>query len=116
MAVRFHLGDHEHTDIIAHSHNGFPVKSGEEFLEFIRAVLASGPGAPTPSPIVTFLGAHPATKAFVEAAKPIPTSYARQAYFAITAFKFTNSTGQSRFGRFRLRSGSGDRVPVLRAD
>ena len=107
MAVRFHLADHVHTDIIGHSHNGFPARTGEELLEFFRAVIASGPGAPTPPPIVAFLAAHPAAKAFVEAPKPIPTSYARQSYFAITAFKFTNAAGQSRFGRFRLRPEAG---------
>ncbi len=107
MAVRFHLGDHVHTDIIAHSHNGFPTRTGEEFLEFLRAAAASGPGAPNPPPIVAFLAAHPAAKAFVEAPKPIPTSYARQAYFAVTAFQFTNAAGQSRFGRFRLRPDAG---------
>src|SRR5262245_44843064 len=37
MAVRFHLDEHVHTDIIAHSINGFPTRTGEEFLEFIRA-------------------------------------------------------------------------------
>ena len=102
MAVRFHLGEHVHTDIIAHSHNGFPARTGEEFLGFLKAVLASGPTAPAPPPIVAFLAAHPAAKAFVEAPKPIPSSFARQAYFAITAFKFTNAGGQSRFGRFRI--------------
>jgi catalase len=107
MAVRFHLADHVHTDIVAHSHNGFPVHTGEEFLEFLRAAVASGPGAPNPPPIVAFLAAHPAARAFVEAPKPIPTSYARQAFFAITAFKFTNAAGQSRFGRFRLRPDAG---------
>ena len=107
VAIRFHLADHVHTDIIAHSVNRFPVRTGEEFLEFIRAAAASGPGAPTPPPIVAFLATHPAAKAFVEAAKPIPTSYARQAYFAITAFKFTNAAGQSRFGRFRIRPEAG---------
>jgi catalase len=107
MAVRFHLGEHVHTDIIAHSHNGFPVRTGEEFLELFRAVVASGPGAPDPPPIVAFLAAHPAAKAFVEAPKPIPTSYARQAYFAVTAFRFTNAAGQSRFGRFRMRPDAG---------
>jgi catalase len=107
VAIRFHLAEHVHTDIIAHSVNGFPVRTGEEFLEFIRAAAASGPGAPTPPPIIAFLATHPAAKAFVEAAKPIPTSYARQAYFAITAFKFTNAAGQSRFGRFRIRPEAG---------
>jgi catalase len=107
MAVRFHLADHVHTDVIAHSHNGFPVRTGEEFLEFLRAAAASGPGGPTPPPIAAFLAAHPAAKAFVEAPKPIPASYARQTYFAITAFKFTNAAGQGRFGRFRLRPEAG---------
>ena len=107
IAVRFHLAEHVHTDIIAHSHNGFPVRTGEEFLEFLRAAIASGPGAPAPPPIAAFLAAHPAAKAFVEAPKPIPSSYARQAFFAVTAFKFTNSAGESRFGRFRLRPEAG---------
>jgi catalase len=33
IAVRFHLADHVHTDIVAHSTNGFPVRTGEEFLQ-----------------------------------------------------------------------------------
>ncbi len=107
MAIRFHLAEHVHTDIIGHSHNGFPTRTGEEFLEFIQAAAASGPDSPTPPPIEAFLAAHPAAKAFVEAPKPIPTSYARQAYFAVTAFKFTNADGQHRFGRFRLRPEAG---------
>jgi catalase len=102
MATRFHLADHVHTDIIAHSFNGFPASNGEELLEFFQAAAASGPGAPAPPPIVAFLAAHPAAKAFVEAPKPIPVSFARQPYFAINAFMFTNTDGQSRFGRFRL--------------
>jgi catalase len=46
-----------HTDIIAHSVDGFPAGTGEEVLEFVRAAAASGPGAPTPS-IIAFLAAH----------------------------------------------------------
>jgi len=102
MAVRFHLAEHVHTDIVAHSHNGFPVRTGEEFLAFLRAVADSGPDAAHPQPIAAFLAAHPAAKAFVETPKPIPASFARQVYFAVTAFKFTNAGGVSRFGRFRL--------------
>ncbi len=102
MATRFHLAEHVHTDIIAHSFNGFPARTGEEVLEFFEAAAASGPGAPAPPPIVAFLAAHPAAKAFVEAPKPIPSSLARQPYFAVNAFQFTNAGGRSRFGRFRL--------------
>jgi catalase len=107
VAVRFHLADHVHTDIVAHSHNGFPVRTGEEFLAFLKAAAESGPGVPSPPPIAAFLAAYPAAKRFVEASKPIPTSYARQEYFAVTAFKFTNAEGQNKFGRFRLRPEAG---------
>ena len=84
IAVRFHLADHDHTDIVAHSTNGFPVHTGEEFLEFLRAVAAFGAGKP--EALGTFLAAHPNAKRFVETAKPIPTSFAREAFFAVTAF------------------------------
>jgi catalase len=33
MAIRFHLAEHVHTDIIGHSFDGFPVHTAEEFLE-----------------------------------------------------------------------------------
>jgi catalase len=102
IAVRFHLAEHVHTDIVGHSVNRFPTRTGEEFLEFLRAAAASGPGSPTPPPIMAFLSSHPAAKSFVEAPKPLPSSYLRQAYFAMTAFKFTDAQGQSRYGRFRL--------------
>ncbi|QDV39418.1 catalase family protein [Tautonia plasticadhaerens] len=54
MAVRFHLGEHVHTDIVAHSHNGFAVRTGEEFLESLAAVADSGPGGPNPPPLAAF--------------------------------------------------------------
>ena len=50
---------------------------------------------------------YPNAKRFVEAAKPIPTSFAREAFFAITAFQFTNAAGESRHGRFRIRPEAG---------
>ncbi|MDB5390990.1 MAG: Catalase-related peroxidase [Planctomycetaceae bacterium] len=110
MAIRFHLGEHVHTDIVAHSHNGFAARTGEEFLEFLKAVAASGPGSPTPPPIAAFLAAHPTAKAFAEAPKPIPKSFASQMYFAITAFQFTNAAGGSQFGRFQIRPDAGIEV------
>lgn len=105
MAIRFHLGEHAHTDIVAHSTNGFPVRTGEEFLDFIRAAAAFGAGKS--EALGSFLAAHPNAKRFVETPKPIPTSFAREAFFAITSFKFTNANGVSRHGRFRIRPGAG---------
>jgi len=105
IAIRFHLGEHDHTDIIAHSTNGFPVRTGEEFLEFIRAATAFAAGRP--EALGSFLAAHANAKRFVETPKPIPTSFAREAFFAVTSFKFTNADGVSRHGRFRVRPEAG---------
>jgi catalase len=105
IAVRFHLADHAHTDIVAHSTDGFPVRTGEEFLEFLRAAAAFGAGKP--KVLGAFLATHPNARRFVEAAKPIPTSFVREAFFAVTAFRFTNADGESRHGRFRIRPEAG---------
>jgi catalase len=103
LAIRFNLAEHVHTDIVSHSANGFPVHNGYEFLEFLKAVAASGPDVPSPKPIELFLGSHPAALKFVQAPKPFPTSLAREAFFAVTAYAFTNAAGETRFGRYRIR-------------
>ena len=102
LAVRFHLADRVHTDIIAHSTDGFPTRTGQEFLEFLRAAAASDPSKPSPSPIEVFLGTHPAALAFVQAPKPSPASFAAEAYFGVTAFRFINQPGVARHGRYRI--------------
>jgi len=105
IAIRFHLADHVHTDIVAHSTDGFPVRTGEEFVEFLRAAAAFGAGRP--EALGAFLATHPNAKRFVETPKPIPTSFAREAFFAVTSFKFTSAYGASRHGRFRIRPAAG---------
>ena len=113
IAIRFHLADHAHTDIVAHSTNGFPVRTGEEFLEFLRAAAAFGAGKP--EALGAFLATHPNAKRFVEAAKPIPTSFAREAFFAVTAFRFTNAEGVSRTRPIPHPARGGDGVSHGRA-
>jgi catalase len=102
MAIRFNLAAHVHTDIVAHSVDTFPSRTAEGFLEFLRAVIATRPTDPHPNAIEQFLGAHPAALAFVQAPKPIPSSFARESYFAVSAFAFTNAQGNRRFGRYRI--------------
>ncbi|HVT94804.1 MAG TPA: catalase family peroxidase [Bryobacteraceae bacterium] len=102
IAIRFHLAGDGHTDIVAHSVNGFPARTGEEFLEFLRAAHQSGPDAPKPSPIEVFLGAHPKALAFVQAPKPTPASFATASYFAVNAFRFVDEKGTARYGRFQI--------------
>jgi catalase len=101
-AIRFHLAEHVHTDIVSHSTDGFPVRTGQEFLEFLRAVAASDPSKPSPSPIEMFLGSHPKALAFVQTPKPSPSSYARESYFGVTAMGFFNKDGVRQYGRYRI--------------
>ncbi len=108
IAVRFHLAEHIHTDIIAHSTDGFPVRTAEEFLVFLRALQTSGPTAPKPTPIESFLATHPRALQFVQTPKPIPASFARESYYGVNAFKFTNREGASRIGRYRIRPEAGN--------
>ena len=104
MAVRFHLGERVHTDIVSHSADGFPTRTGQEFLEFLRALAASSDGAKgsAPTPIEEYLGAHPKALAFVQMPKPTPVSFAREAYFGVTAMRFVNQAGAGIFGRYRI--------------
>ena len=108
FAIRFQLGEHQHTDIVAHSTDGFPVRTANEFVEFLRAVHASGPEVPSPKPIEQFLGSHPKALAFVQAPKPIPTSFARETYFSVTAYKFVNAAGTTRHVRYRILPEAGN--------
>ena len=103
IAIRFHLAEHTHTDITAHSVNGFPVRTAEEFAEFLRTIHASGPDASRPTPVESFLGTHPAALRFVQAPKPLPTSFAKESFFAVNAYRFTNTDGISKYGRYRIQ-------------
>jgi catalase len=112
LAIRFHLAEHVHTDIVSHSTDGFPTRTGQEFLEFLRALASSDPSRPSPSPIEAFLGTHPKALAFVQAPKPAPSSFARESYFGVTAMRFTNKDGVSRYGRYRIVPEAGsDHLP-----
>jgi catalase len=101
-AIRFHLAEHVHTDIVAHSVDAFPVRTAEELLAFLTAVISTDPAGPHPNAIEQFLSVQPAALQFVQMPKPIPASFAKESFFAVSAFKFTNVSGASRFGRYRI--------------
>src|SRR4051812_7839368 len=93
IAIRFHLGEHSHTDIVSHSVDNFPTRTAEEFGGFLAAVAATTPDQPHPNAIEQFLGAHPNALKFVQTPKPTPTSFAHETFFAVSAFKFTAADG-----------------------
>ncbi|WP_263349907.1 catalase family peroxidase [Acidicapsa acidisoli] len=102
LAVRFHLAERVHTDIVSHSTDGFPTHTGAEFLEFLRALASTKPDSPHPNPIEVYLGGHPTALAFVQTPKPAPSSFARETYYGVTAMRFLNTNGASRHGRYRI--------------
>jgi catalase len=54
-----------------------------------------------------FLDAHPAAKEFVAAPKPTPSSFAREAYWGINAFKFVNKDGKEIYFRYKIDPDAG---------
>ena len=95
-------------DVVAHSFNGFPVATSDEFGVFLRAIGASRGATAHPTPVETFLDAHPIAKSFVSTQKPPPASYSTAAYFGVNAFRFTNASGQSVHVRYRLAPAAGE--------
>jgi catalase len=108
FAVRFHLAERVHTDIVAHSTNGFPARTGQDFLEFLSAIAATDVAHIPGSPLEKYLGTHPAALAFVQAPKPPASSFARETYFGLCAMRFINKDGVSRFGRYRILPEAGN--------
>jgi catalase len=107
-AVRFHLGERVHTDIVAHSTNGFPARTGEDFLGMLTAITATDMSHVAGSPLEQYLGTHPAALAFVQTPKPPPSSFARESYFGLTAMRFINKDGVARYGRYRILPEAGN--------
>ncbi len=101
-AVRFHLAERVHTDIIGHSADGFPARTGQGFLELMRAIAASDPAHIAGSALEKYLGSHPAALAYVQMPKPAPSSFARETFFGVTAMHFINQNGVGCYGRYRI--------------
>ncbi len=101
IAIRFTLPEGS-TDIVSISANSFPVATPEDFLAFLQAAAQSGPDAPKPTPIETFLSTHPAAVKFVSTPRPPPVSFATLPFYGVNAFKFTNAKGMSRYARYQI--------------
>ncbi|KAH6660866.1 catalase-like domain-containing protein [Truncatella angustata] len=97
FAIRFKLAEtprRVHTDIITHSVDGFPGADGQEALEFFSAIKENK--------VPEHLASHPNALAFVTLPKPTPTSFGKEKYFGVNAFKFVSSEGKETFVRYRF--------------
>ena len=102
MAIRFKLADAKDTDIVAFSHNGFPVGTGEEFLGLQKYILATDPAKPHPWPVEVFLSTRPRALKFVQDPKPTPVSFGTEAFYGNNAFLFVNRKGTKQAGRYQI--------------
>lgn len=103
MAIKFQLPGGVDTDIVAHSYNGFPVATPEDFLGYLNALASSDPQLRD-----AFFASHPAAKRFVDAPKPTPVSYGTETFYGVDALRFVNAAAVSRFGRYRIEPVAGD--------
>ena len=102
FAIKFKLPGDASMDIVAHSFNGFPTATANEFGYLLRAIGTSGPEATKPTDLDQFLATHPIAKTFLTTQKPAPVSYGTLAYFGVNSFKFTSASGESQFVRYRF--------------
>jgi len=109
LAVKFALPDGSEMDLVTHSFNGFPAPTAKEFGAFLKAVAASAPGTPKPTPIEQYLEAHPKALPFVTQQNPPPESFATTTYFGVNAFAFVDATGKRTIVRYRFVPKDGDK-------
>jgi catalase len=107
LAIRFALPGGGSTDIVAHSFNGFPSPTADDFRDLLIALGTSGPDAPKPTPLDGYLASHPVAKAFLTAPKPAPESFATLPYYGVNTFRFINDAGKVTFGRYQFLPVSG---------
>lgn len=102
MAIRFMLPKGAITDIMAVSHNGFIVGTGEEFLALFQAITSTKPDSPHPNPVEKFFGSHPRALKFAQDNGPLPAAFANLAYFQNNAIVLVDSAGTRRPARFQM--------------
>lgn len=114
LAIKFIMPNGQNTDIIAHSFNGFPTATVDEFRQLLLAVATSGPNAAKPTPLDKFLNNHPITKKFL-ATQKTPASFASIDYFGVNTFKLTNKNGQVHYVRYQFIPEAGEQL-LTKAD
>ncbi len=105
MAIKFKLPDGNETDIVAHAYNGFPAATPADFIDYL-SYLGNEAGGNREA-LQSFLDTHPAARTFMNRPRLAPTSYVRERYFGVNAFRFINAGGVGAFGRYRIEPVAG---------
>lgn len=131
VAIRFKVNDNTHTDLIAHSFNGFATRTGEDFLTFLQLLRAvkiaqylldkakerGGDYSKEQDNLTKaqaafqiFLASHPSAAKFVLSPKPNPFNYGTITYYEPNTHVLTNQTGKITNVRYRLDPADGDHL------
>ncbi len=113
MSLKFKLADGGEMDVVVNALKYFPVATGEEFRDLLKAVAQSGPDAAKPTPVERFVAAHPAAGTAGATAKT-PSSLGRQIYNGVNAFVFVDKEGRRQPFRYRFVPEAGE--DLLAAD
>ena len=89
LAVKFQLADGKNADILTNSIEGFPVRTPEDFLAFLRARLPDPATGQPRTRCGARFGNHPNARDFIERLmqKPVPASYGQASYHGEHAFR-----------------------------
>ena len=104
--MQFRLPDGSTTDLLAHSINGFPGRTVDDFADFLQAISPNGPGPGA------YLADHDAAREFVHTIEThgMPASYATVTYFPVNAFVFHDSLGNALAGRYTWTPQAGEQL------
>jgi len=101
LAIKFHLPGGADTDMVTNSLKFFLVGTGEDFRDFLMAIVDSPPDAAKPTKLDQFFASHPnAPKALGSASTP--DSYADEQYQGINAFILVSKSGQRQAVRYQI--------------
>jgi len=101
LSIKFKLADGAEMDVVVNALKYFPVATGEEFRDLLKAVSQSGADASKPTPAERFVATHPAAGKAGATAKT-PSSLARQVFNGINAFVLIDKDGKRQPFRYRF--------------
>jgi len=110
LAIKLRLPNGSDTDVVAHSFNGFPAATADEFLQLLRAIASSGPAAAKPTALDKFLASHPPAVQFLTKQKPAPVSWATLTYFGVNSFRFIDGSAKGTHLRYRFVPQAGEQL------
>jgi catalase len=107
----FRLGDIRHpSDILTQSAPVHYAKTLNQMLAFLKTRIPGPDGKPDMEKVKAFSAANPETlhQADYIAARPLPGSFSGTTYWGVHSFTATNSKGETRFIKFKIKPVGGD--------